>query len=127
MIRSHSRADRVAALHVAIAAVVVGSFLPWTQHVQSTVRGTDGAGNLTLLLGGAALAMIVRWRLGGGGRQGFLSAGLALSAATAVVLLTDLASMAHEPAAAPRSGIFVATAGALFATALATALLRDAR
>src|SRR5258708_1176351 len=58
--------DLMAALSLAVGAIVLGSFLPWARMLVATVHGTDGNGNLTLLLGGVAGALIVRWRIDGG-------------------------------------------------------------
>src|SRR4051812_4276788 len=60
-------ADRMVAVSLAVTAIVLGSFLPWAHQLFTTVHGTDGngAGNLTLLLGGTAGALVARWWLDG--------------------------------------------------------------
>ncbi|HEV3226162.1 MAG TPA: hypothetical protein VGZ52_04990 [Acidimicrobiales bacterium] len=115
--------DRVTALYLAVAAVSIGSFLPWAQQLGHTVRGTDGLGNLTLLLGGIVGALILRWRIGGGTRRALLTASFGLCGAASLVLLGAVARVTLHAGAQPMGGLFVAATGAVFATAL-TGLLR---
>lgn len=113
--------DLMTAMYLAVGAIVLGSFLPWARVLLVNVNGTDGDGNLTLLLGGVAGALIARWRLGGGVHRGLMTASLVLCAAASAVLLYDVVHVTRL-AAQPQSGLFLATAGALTATALATVL-----
>ncbi len=114
--------DQMAALSLAVGAIVFGSFLPWARMLVATVHGTDGNGNLTLLLGGVAGALIARWRIDGGIHRGLMTASLVLCAAASAVLLYDVVRITRVTAVQPQSGIFLATAGALTATALTTVL-----
>src|SRR5689334_4216035 len=116
--------DLFTAAHLAIAAVVIGSLLPWTHVLFDSVHGTDGngLGNLTLLLGGTAGALLVKWRLGGGLSRHLLTASLVLCAAASATVLYELPHMTG----ALQSGIFLTAAGAMSATALLVALLASA-
>jgi hypothetical protein len=118
------RNDLTTAMSIAVGAIVLGSFLPWAQMLVSE-RGTDGDGNLTLLLGGIAGALIVRWRMEGGARRGLMTGSLVLCATASAVLLYEVVHVARV--AQPQSGLFLATAGALTATALAAVLLQRTR
>ena len=113
--------DLSMAMSIAIGAVIVGSFLPWAQMVLGRVNGTDGNGNLTLLLGGIAGALLVRWRFERGARRGFMTASLVSCSAAAVVALYDFTRVLHA-AAQPQTGLFLAMTGAVTAAALAAAL-----
>ena len=115
------RNDLTFAISLAVGAIVLGSFLPWAHGLITNVKGTDGAGNLTLLLGGVAGALIARWRLEGGVHRALMTASLVLCAATSAVLLYEVVH-ATRMEAQPQSGLFLATAGAIVATALATVL-----
>ncbi len=78
--------DRMVALSLAVAAIVLGSFLPWGHQLFTTVHGTDGngAGNITLLLGGTAGALVARWWLEGSADRRMIAAicGLCATAAS---------------------------------------------
>jgi hypothetical protein len=121
MTDSAERNDLSIALSLAVGAIVLGSFLPWAHSLLSSTNGTDGRGNLTLLLGGAAGALVARWRWEGGGRRGFMTASLALCAAASGVLLVEVVQVTRL-AAQPQSGLFLATAGSIAATAIAAVL-----
>jgi hypothetical protein len=124
MMDVEERNDLTTAMSIAVGAIVLGSFLPWAQMLVSE-RGTDGDGNLTLLLGGIAGALIVRWRMEGGARRGLMTGSLVLCATASAVLLYEVVHVARV--AQPQSGLFLATAGALTATALAAVLLQRTR
>ena len=111
------RSDLTMAMSIAVGAVVLGSFLPWAHTFFASARGTDGDGNLTLLLGGIAGALLARWRLEGGSHRGLMTASVVLSAAAACVLLYDLARVVQAEAK-PQGGLFLAMAGAVTATVL---------
>lgn len=115
--------DLTLALSIAVGAIVLGSFLPWSRVLFVSTHGTDGVGNLTLLLGGVAGALIARWWLGGGVHRGLMTASVLVCAAASAVLLDNLVSVTLS--AQPQSGLFLATGGALAATALATVLRRS--
>lgn len=119
-------ADRMVALSLAVAAIVLGSFLPWAHQLFTTVRGTDGAGNVTLLLGGTAGALVARWWLDGSVDRRLLTGITGLCATTAVVSLYEITVVARN-VAQPQSGLFLAAAGAIAATTVAVAELRHHR
>jgi hypothetical protein len=106
--------DFVTALSIAVGAVVVGSLLPWS------VQGTAVSGNLTLLLGGIAGALVAGWSLFSRDAK-LLTASAALCAAASVVLVLNVAVLSSSH---PQSGVFVATVGALMATILAFTVAR---
>jgi hypothetical protein len=114
--------DLTLALSIAVGAIVLGSFLPWSRDVFVSVRGTDGAGNLTLLLGGIAGALTARWRLGGSAHRSLMTASVLLCATASAVSLDNLVRVMRS--AQPQGGLFVATAGAFAATGLAVVLRR---
>src|SRR5258708_5435001 len=116
-----ARSDLSMALCLAVGAIVLGSFLPWAHGLLSSTNGTDGTGNLTLLLGGAAGAFIARWRLEGGTSRGLMTVSLVLCGATSGVLLYEVVRVTRV-AAQPQSGLFLAMAGAITATAIAAVL-----
>ncbi|MEY2450729.1 MAG: hypothetical protein QOD92_303 [Acidimicrobiaceae bacterium] len=118
--------DLSLAMSIAVGAIVLGSFLPWAQMVLGSVNGTDGNGNLTLLLGGIAGALLARWRLEGGARAGLMTASVVVCAAAAGVALYDFTRVL-QAAAQPQSGVFLAMAGAITATVLAAALRQAPR
>ncbi|MEY2421104.1 MAG: hypothetical protein QOI95_1171 [Acidimicrobiaceae bacterium] len=124
MTTTGERNDLTMAMAIAVAAIVLGSFLPWS-HLLVTARGTEGAGNLTLLLGGITGALLARWRLDGCVRRGALTTSLVLCAATSAVLLYEVVHVARI--AQPLNGLFLATAGAVSATVLSAALLQRTR
>lgn len=109
------------AMSIAVGAIVLGSFLPWSQMLLGRVNGTDGNGNLTLLLGGIAGALLARWRLERGARPGLMTASLVVCATAGGVAFYDFTRVLHA-AAQPQSGMFLAMGGAIAATALAAAL-----
>src|SRR4051812_43811396 len=102
---------------IAVGAIVLGSFLPWASTAVASVRGTDGLGNLTLLLGGTAAALLARWWGFESASRRWLGAGAACCAAAGAVLMIDVARVVQS-AARPEGGLFLAMAGALFATML---------
>src|SRR3954468_5606239 len=106
------RDDLTMAMSLAVGAIVIGSFLPWAHGLLATVRGTDGNGNLTLLLGGVAGALIARWRMEHGMHRGLLVASLGLCAAATAVLLHEVLHIVHV-AAQPQGGLLLATTGAM--------------
>lgn len=117
--------DLFTAVNLAIAAVVIGSLLPWTHVLFDSVRGTDGngLGNLTLLLGGTASALLVKWRLDGGASRRLLTTSLVLCAAASAIVLYELPRMTG----ALQSGVFLTAAGAVAATGLTAVLRQRAR
>lgn len=118
--------DLSTAMSIAVGAIVLGSFLPWAHVVLGTMRGTDGNGNLTLLLGGIAGALIARWRLEGGAHRGLMTASLVVCASAAAVVIYEFTRVV-QTAAHPESGLFLAMTGAIAATALAAALRQTPR
>ena len=102
--------DRKVALSLAVAAIILGS-------VQSL--DGNGLGNLTLLLGGIAGALIARWWIDGAVDGRWITASVALCSMAAVVSLYEVAVLAQHTAQPPR-GLFLALAGAVGATALTT-------
>src|SRR5690348_14713125 len=119
------RTDLTLAMSLALGAVVLGSFLPWAEGAWQA-RGTEGDGNVTLLLAGVATAFVARWWLEHGEHRGWLAASLGLSAAAAVVLLYEVVRVTGL-GARPQGGLFLAATGALSATALAAVLLQRTR
>jgi hypothetical protein len=119
------RTDLTLALSLALGAVVLGSFLPWADGVWQ-VRGTEGDGNVTLLLAGAAGALVARWRLERGEHRGWLAGSLGVSAVAAAVLLYEVVRVTGL-GARPQGGLFLAATGALSATALSAVLLQRTR
>jgi hypothetical protein len=117
------RTDLTMAMSIAVGAIVLGSLLPWAHMAFGTARGIDGPGNLTLLFGGIAAALLVRWRMERGAHAGLMTTSLVLCAASAAVALYDFAHVLHA-AARPQGGLFVAMSGALMATGLAAVLRR---
>lgn len=126
MTEAAERNDLTMAMSLAVGAIVLGSFLPWAHGVLVDANGTDGDGNLTLLLGGVAGALIARWRLERGVHRSLLTASLGLCAAATAVLLYEIVNVA-QMAAQPQEGLFLATAGAIAATALSVMLLQRTR
>lgn len=111
--------DLFTALSLAVGGIVLGSVLPWS------TRGAETTGNLTLLLGGTAGALIARWWLFSREHRGLLTVSAALSAGASAVLVLDLVRLTST-ASQPQSGVFVATLGALMATWLAFVMRRGA-
>jgi hypothetical protein len=120
------RDDLAMAMSLAVGAIVLGSFLPWAHGMLVHVNGTDGAGNLTLLLGGVAGALLARWRLDGGGHRGLLVASLGLCGVASAVLFYELVQVTRV-AVQPQGGLFLTMAGAVAATALSAVLLQRTR
>jgi len=100
-------ADRMIALSLALAAVVIGSLV------------TRGAiGNLTLLLCGTAGAFVTRWWFEGGTDRRLMAATAALSATAAGALFVGIVQLDAATASSHR-GLFVAAVAAVMASALA--------
>lgn len=100
--------DRIVALAVALAAVVVGSL------------ATRGAiGNLTLLLCGTAGALVARWWFDGGIDRRLMAATGVLSATAAAALVVGIVQLDPATASSHR-GLFMAAVAAVMASALAT-------
>lgn len=94
--------DLVAALGLAIAALALGSL---------ATRGP--AGNLTLLLGGIAGALLARWHVDGRLDGRLLDAAAALCALAGAVLIMNVAQTAL-----PSRSLMISVVAALMATAL---------
>ena len=120
------RDDLTMAMALAVGAIVLGSFLPWAHGLLVNANGTDGTGNLTLLLGGVAGALVTRWRLEGSGHRGLLVASFGLCGVASAVLVYELVQITRV-AVQPQGGLFLTTAGALAATALSAVLLQRTR